>query len=473
MISVRWPRFGAVVKICEVCQAAFVRDFTYCPLHGTKLVPEPSDHLIGTQVDRFRIEERIAEGHLGRVYRARLGERLYAVKVLIGDVSADLAAVKKFRRSAHRLSKIRNPGVAEVVEFNTTEDGLAFVASEFADGPTLGELDRPLDAAAWQVIIDDLADGLGAAHTEGVVYKNLSASHIRIVQRRGKPRGKIVDFALVGLRPSAPDYVEPNADPRTDRQALGRLLQLLAPDDPTVARLLSGDVPPAPKPASPQPSKVVTDDLALTEPEPSSPPASWAEQLPESDPDAEPISLDDEDAIVEVVVGDPDAGQWPETNKELAELCVELGLVGTTERDEALAEVASTNKRFLQVIGEMMPQKVDRIAKSIATQLGLELWMNDSGTIHPRVLATIPKALSMELGVVPYALRAKDDGNTLFVATSDPVEKPTKQAIEAMVTNPVVWRMGSPEDVDTALENAYGKEVRPGIPATMRIRLPD
>lgn len=519
-----------------VCSAAFFRDFSFCPRDGTPLVEAGENHLIQTTVDRFPLRALLAEGRLGRVYRAELGEKKYAVKVLVGDLSADTALVKKFRQSAHLLSKVRHTNVMEVIEFDTTEGGLAFVASNFVPGRTLESIvkaEGPLPRARAEKILRDIAAGLAAAHDVGLVYRDLRPSNV-VVSKNG--RATICDFRLVGLRPptseyadtsipyAAPECLDAHIGPASDLYSLGVILADMLEGGPDanhplltllLHRLPEGRLRSArdvlaelgDKRARRRP--VETGDLALTsdpdpepvverepvvegapvaEPEPAverapavasapieanvTPDAGasdWASHIAEPPP-IEEVAPED---VLEVVVGDPDRSvQWPKTQAALADLLVSLSILTTTEKKRVAAEVQANHKRFMQVLAEMLPELADRAVKALATHLDLEVWASGSSTIHPRVLATIPKALATELGVVPYALRSEQQGNTLFVAISDPSEKPARTAIEAMVNHPVVWAIASADAIDDALEAAYGKEVRKGVPATMRIRRP-
>ncbi len=497
------------MKVCAVCSAAFFRDFSFCPLDGTELAEGGPDHLIDAHVDRFPIRAMMHEGRLGRVYRAELGEKKYAVKVLVGDLSADQALVKKFRQSAHLLSKVRHKNVMEVVEFDTTETGLAFVASSFVPGRTLEAVVRdegPLSKDRAEKIVRDVAAGLAAAHDVGLVYRDLRPSNV-VVSKSG--RATICDFRLVGLRAptaefgdasipyAAPECLDAHIGPASDLYSLGVILADLlegGPDanHPLLALLLhrlpegrlrsASDVLAELGDRRARRRPVETGDLALTAEAPSSPPSvelppsetsdDWASHITAPEAPA-PIEEVDPEDVLEVVVGDPDrSASWPKTESALADLLVSLGLLTNAEKKRVAAEVQANHKRFMQVVAEMLPEVADRAAKALGSHLSVEVWAPGPATIHPRVLATIPKALATELGVVPYALRSEQQGNTLFVAISDPVEKPARTAIEAMVNHPVVWSVATADAIDDALEAAYGKEVRKGVPATMRIRRP-
>ena len=83
--------------------------------------------MIGQTLGHYRIVEKIGEGGMGVVYRAR-DERLerdVALKLLPAGMLADLAAVKAFREEAQALSKLNHPNIATIHDFDT-HDGANF-----------------------------------------------------------------------------------------------------------------------------------------------------------------------------------------------------------------------------------------------------------------------------------------------------------------------------------------------------------
>ena len=158
----------------------------------------------GPTLSRYRIAEKIAEGGMGVVYRARDSrlERDVALKVLRPGVLADDAARRHFRREALALSQLNHPNLATIFDFDT-ESGQDFLVMERIEGETL---DRRLAQGALpepEVIKIGLqiAAGLAAAHARGVIHCDIKPANLFVT-----PHGhvKILDFGIARLLQAAP-----------------------------------------------------------------------------------------------------------------------------------------------------------------------------------------------------------------------------------------------------------------------------
>ena len=150
-------------------------------------------------IGRFRLEEKIGEGGMGVVYRAR-DERLdrdVALKVLPSGTLADEEARKRFRREALALSQLNHPNIATVYDFDT-DQGVDFLVMEYIPGVTLDEkvAAGPLAEQEISRLGTQLAQGLAAAHEVGVVHRDLKPGNLRITP---DGRVKILDFGLAEL----------------------------------------------------------------------------------------------------------------------------------------------------------------------------------------------------------------------------------------------------------------------------------
>src|SRR5512144_2681720 len=106
------------------------------------------DPLIGCVLrNTFRILDCLDEGGMGKLYRAehlRL-RRQVAVKFMARSLSSNTAASARFRREAEIISQLDHPHIVHVLDFDTTEQGDAYIVMELLQGKTLSQrlFDRP------------------------------------------------------------------------------------------------------------------------------------------------------------------------------------------------------------------------------------------------------------------------------------------------------------------------------------------
>ncbi|MBI3694295.1 MAG: protein kinase [Acidobacteria bacterium] len=184
--------------------------------------------MVGQTLGHYRVLEQIGAGGMGVVYRAR-DERLerdVALKVLPPGTLANETARKRFRKEALTLSQLNHPNIATVYDFDTQE-GVDFLVMELIPGVTLTE---KLEAGALPEkeisrLGAQLAQGLAAAHEQGVVHRDLKPGNVRVT-----PDGwlKILDFGLATLlRPEGPGETTLSA---TETAAVAGTLPYMSPE---------------------------------------------------------------------------------------------------------------------------------------------------------------------------------------------------------------------------------------------------
>jgi len=149
---------------------------------------------------------------MGEVYEAldsELREHV-AIKVLRLDLASDAQAVSQFRREAHLARQVTHPGICRIHDvFHGSHAGreFVFVTMQLLRGESLSQKLRRqiLSVDEALPIARDIADGLDAAHAEGVIHRDLKSGNVMLVpDRAGRIRGVITDFGLAD-RPAVLD----------------------------------------------------------------------------------------------------------------------------------------------------------------------------------------------------------------------------------------------------------------------------
>ncbi len=148
------------------------------------------------RVGHYEIVRRLGRGATGIVYLARdpvLGRNV-ALKLLSPSLSADPSAAGRFAEEARAASALDHPHIATVYEFGRAEDERFFIVMAYHEGETLRDrLARgALPVAEAIRVAAEIADGLSAAHAEGIVHRDIKPENILMT-----PRGAcIVDFGI-------------------------------------------------------------------------------------------------------------------------------------------------------------------------------------------------------------------------------------------------------------------------------------
>jgi serine/threonine protein kinase len=192
------------MKTCPKCGVEYPDATTLCPADGVALEKDP-DSLVGTTLaGKYRIDARLNEGGMGTVYRGChvLMDKTVAIKVLRPSLAADEKIVGRFSREARAASRISHPNAISVTDFGEDESGHVFLVMEFLSGKTLKQVIReegPLLLARVVDITRQIGDALNAAHTEGVVHRDLKSDNIMLLDTMSGDHAKVLDFGIAKI----------------------------------------------------------------------------------------------------------------------------------------------------------------------------------------------------------------------------------------------------------------------------------
>ncbi|HWO27050.1 MAG TPA: protein kinase [Kofleriaceae bacterium] len=149
--------------------------------------------------DRFEVDEHVATGGMGQVFRARdvqTGEQV-AVKLMLGDQGAHLA---RFEHERKALSLLSHPGIVRYIAHGRVASGSPYLAMEWLQGEDLASrLSRgKLSLEDSLALATAVAAALGAAHAQGIIHRDLKPSNIFLTDGKVE-QAKVLDFGIARL----------------------------------------------------------------------------------------------------------------------------------------------------------------------------------------------------------------------------------------------------------------------------------
>jgi serine/threonine protein kinase/Flp pilus assembly protein TadD len=183
----------------------------------------------GTTLGHYDILSPIGRGGMGEVWKARdtrLGREV-AIKTLPPEFSQNKDHLARFQREARAASALNHPNIC-IVHDLSEHDGQPFIVMELLRGESLAEkmahgslgLDQALEFGM------QLADGLDAAHNEGIIHRDINPANIFITDR---DTAKLLDFGLARVQMIA-SMGAPTVDDITDAGAVLGTISYMSPE---------------------------------------------------------------------------------------------------------------------------------------------------------------------------------------------------------------------------------------------------
>jgi len=153
--------------------------------------------LVGTDISGCEILNKVAEGGMGAVYKARHKalNRIVCVKILSPALANDKKAVELFLTEARAIAELDHPNIVNVYNVGK-EKGYYFIVMSYIEGQTLSVMlkkNKVLPIGLVLDLFDGVLKGLAAAHEKGIIHRDIKPSNI-IITPQGQ--AKVLDFGI-------------------------------------------------------------------------------------------------------------------------------------------------------------------------------------------------------------------------------------------------------------------------------------
>ena len=187
----------------------------------------------GKQIAHYLVVERLGQGGMGVVYKARDThlDRFVALKVLPPERVADPERKRRFVLEAKSASALNHPNIVHIYDIANV-DGLDYIAMELVEGKTLGDVIGKFGLRTDQVLKYGLqiADALAKSHAAGIIHRDLKPNNIMVTDAG---LVKVLDFGLAKLaEPSTDEFAETRtaAAPHTEEGTIVGTVAYMSPE---------------------------------------------------------------------------------------------------------------------------------------------------------------------------------------------------------------------------------------------------
>jgi serine/threonine protein kinase len=237
------------MKYCQKCQRTYPESTRFCLEDGSGLSKDPHDLFGRTLLNKYKVDNYLAEGGSSAVYTARQAgdNRRVAVKILLARTSRNPEELLHgFLREASHAAQLKHPNIVEIIDAGRTPEGLGCLIMEWVEGQTLESRLKEKGRLGPETVFNllrQIAAALDAAHRLNILHLDLKPTKILLLRKEsGRDLVKVVDFSILNAFGNAftPSYASPEQclkskalDSRSDIYSLGVLLY----------RMLAGRLP--------------------------------------------------------------------------------------------------------------------------------------------------------------------------------------------------------------------------------------
>ena len=168
--------------------------------------------MVGSELAGYHLEALIGRGGMGAVYRAE--ELTLGRKVALKVIAPELAQDSRFRERFLRERGWPPPSTTRTSSPSSRRERktvLLFLAMRYVEGTDLGKLlaeGGALAPARAIALLEQVADGLDAAHEKGLVHRDVKPSNVLVSRAAGKEHAYLADFGLT--KRTAPSPASPS-----------------------------------------------------------------------------------------------------------------------------------------------------------------------------------------------------------------------------------------------------------------------
>lgn len=151
---------------------------------------------------KYEVLAAMGEGGMGSVYKVRHRhlDEIRVIKLMREKYRADENLTARFLREAKTAVKLRHPNIAEVIDYDVTSAGTAFIVMEFIEGVDLREIAaRSVGVMRPDAVVDiagQTLSALGYLHEKGFIHRDISPDNIMVTERDGRPVVKLIDLGI-------------------------------------------------------------------------------------------------------------------------------------------------------------------------------------------------------------------------------------------------------------------------------------